>query len=496
MSNDIRQSHAAPAQPNQRPQGTRFRNAQASVGQQRPASPQSGSARPAAHAVGAGSRASGAPGVQPQRTAPARQQPGASGRATQLPSPSRTLGGAPVRKALPATGAKRARMAQDPAKSGVLPATASRGGQRGASATHRAKGTRHAARSPQKRKPIAAIVAAAIFLIALVCVGAFVVVPAVKSMTDPASTVEAGKTVRVSIPEGASGDTIAAELSSKHVIEDPKDYYAAVKSLGADTSLKPGEYEFTTLMDAKEVVQQLMQGPNASGSKLVVPEGYTVEQVASTVESSLGISADDFKAQAKASNYVSEYSFLKDAYNDSLEGYLYPKSYTFTSDSLSADTVIRKMLDQFASETGSLKLSKGANGLTGQQIVTLASLVERETAVDSERAKVASVIYNRLDKDMFLQIDAAIVYARGGGNSAVTYNDLKIDSPYNVYTNKGLTPGPICSPSIGSIKAALNPESTNYLYYVASSANDGSHKFTSSYEEFESLKKEYTESQS
>ena len=239
-----------------------------------------------------------------------------------------------------------------------------------------------------------------------------------------------------------------------------------------------------------------MQGPNATGTKLVIPEGYTVDQVASTVESSLGMSADDFKAQAKASNYVSEYSFLKDAYNDSLEGYLYPKSYTFTSDSLSADTVIRKMLDQFASETESLKLSKGANGLTSQQIVTLASLVERETAVDSERAKVASVIYNRLDKDMFLQIDAAIVYARGGGSSAVTYNDLKIDSPYNVYTNKGLTPGPICSPSIDSIKAALNPESTDYLYYVASSANDGTHKFTSSYEEFESLKKEYTESQS
>lgn len=496
MSNDIRPSRTAQAQPNQRPQGTRFRNSQPSVTQQRPASAQNGSARPGMHTTQRATNASAPAGAGAQRASAARRQPTNNRRTTQLPSPSRTLKGSPARKALPATAAQRVPSVQNPAKSGVMPATASRSGQHGASTGRRSQSSRHAARRPQKRKPIGALVAAAVFLIVLVCVGAFVVVPAIKSATNPSSTVVAGKTVRVSIPEGASGDTIAAELSNKHVIEDPKDYYAAVKSLGADTSLKPGEYEFTTLMDAKEVVQQLMQGPNATGTTLVIPEGYTVDQVASTVESSLGISADEFKAQAKASNYVNDYSFLENAYNDSLEGYLYPKSYTFTSDSLSADTVIRKMLDQFASETKSLKLSKGANGLTSQQIVTLASLVERETAVDDERAKVASVIYNRLNKDMFLQIDAAIVYARGGGSSAVTYNDLKIDSPYNVYTNKGLTPGPICSPSIDSIKAALSPESTDYLYYVASSANDGTHKFTSSYEEFESLKKEYTESQS
>lgn len=496
MSNDTRPSRTAQTQPNQRPQGTRFRDSQVPVAQQRPAAAQNGSARPAAHATHRATTASAPEGAQPQRVSAARRQPANNGRATQLPSPSRTLKGAPARKALPATAAQRVSSVQSPAKSGVMPATASRSGQRGPSAARRGHGSRHDARRPQKRKPIGALVAGAVFLIALVCVGAFVVVPAIKSATNPSSAVVAGKTVRVSIPEGASGDTIAAELSNKHVIEDPKDYYAAVKSLGADTSLKPGEYEFTTLMDAKEVVQQLMQGPNATGTTLVIPEGYTVDQVASTVESSLGITADEFKTQAKASNYVNDYSFLENAYNDSLEGYLYPKSYTFTSDTLSADTVIRKMLDQFASETKSLKLSKGANGLTSQQIVTLASLVERETAVDDERAKVASVIYNRLNKDMFLQIDAAIVYARGGGSSAVTYNDLKIDSPYNVYTNKGLTPGPICSPSIDSIKAALSPESTDYLYYVASSANDGTHRFTSSYEEFESLKKEYTESQS
>ena len=95
---------------------------------------------------------------------------------------------------------------------------------------------------------------------------------------------------------------------------------------------------------------------------------------------------------------------------------------------------------------------------------------------------------------MPLQIDAAIVYARGGGNQAVTYSDLEIDSPYNVYKNYGLTPGPICSPSISSIKAALNPDKTDYLYYVASATGDGTHKFSSDYEQFEKDSQEYSES--
>ena len=126
----------------------------------------------------------------------------------------------------------------------------------------------------------------------------------------------------------------------------------------------------------------------------------------------------------------------------------------------------------------------------------MASLIERETAVEDERPLVASVIYNRLDADMPLQIDAAIVYARGGGSQGVTYSDLEIDSTYNVYKNKGLTPGPICSPSISSIKAAIEPADTDYLYYVASSAMDGTHKFSSDYDQFLKDREEYSGSAS
>ena len=360
------------------------------------------------------------------------------------------------------------------------------------SATHSRSTARR--RPQQQRRSKTPLIAAIVSLLAIAVIAYFFVVPAVKSMFAPqqGQTVAAGQDVSITIPEGASGDDIASILSKNHVIENPKDYYAAVAKEGAEMSLKPGDYTLKTGMDAVDVVRQLVAGPN-SGAVLTIQEGLTLEQTAERVEAVYGISKDEFLAQAKASKYADDYPFLEGAYNDSLEGYLYPKTYTFTG-APSADDIIRKLLDQFVSETASLNLDKGANGLSAQQIVTMASLIERETAVDSERPTIASVIYNRLDADMPLQIDAAIVYARGGGNQAVTYSDLEIDSPYNVYKNYGLTPGPICSPSISSIKAALNPDKTDYLYYVASATGDGTHKFSSDYEQFEKDSQEYSES--
>lgn len=323
-----------------------------------------------------------------------------------------------------------------------------------------------------------------IALAAVVSLVVFVVLPAASSLLPShREPVEAGMEVSVTIPEGASGDTIASLLSDARVIDNPKDYYAAVNKLDAALSVKPGDYLLYTGQDPEDVVRQLVDGPNVEGTKLVVQEGLTLAQTAANVEAVYGIPVDEFTAQAKASNYVDDYPFLEGAYNDSLEGFLYPKTYTLGQDP-SADDVIRALLDQFEKETAGLGLDEGSTGLSLQQIVSMASLIERETAVADERPLVASVIYNRLAIDMPLQIDAAIVYARGGGNQAVSYADLEIDSPYNVYKNLGLTPGPICSPSVSSIEAALHPADTDYLYYVASPAMDGTHRFSSDYNQF------------
>lgn len=352
-------------------------------------------------------------------------------------------------------------------------------------------------RASSRRGPSPFVVAVSIFAVIAVVAGVFLfVVPAVSNFLAPLTpSVEAGREVQVNIPEGASGDVIASRLSEAHVIDDPKRYYAAVEKLDAAMSLKPGDYILYTGMNPEDVVRQLVEGPNVEGVKLVIQEGLTVQQTAANVEATYGIPADEFLAQAKASNYAADFPFLVGAYNDSLEGYLYPKTYTLGVDP-TADDVIRALLNQFVAETSDIDYSDTYNDLTFQQIMCMASLIERETAVPDERPLVASVIYNRLKADMPLQIDAAIVYARGGGSQGVTYSDLEIDSPYNVYKNKGLTPGPICSPSISSIQAAIHPADTDYLYYVASSDMDGTHKFSSDYDQFLKDREEYSGSAS
>lgn len=333
-------------------------------------------------------------------------------------------------------------------------------------------------KAPKKKSPLLPL------LLALLLLGgsAFGVYHFLFSST--VCSVKDGQPVTITISDGSSGDQIASILSENHVIDNPKNYYAAVSDLQADMSIKPGKYRFVTHQDPKEVVRQLMEGSNIEFVKLTIPEGLTVKQVASIVQNTFGISTEEFLGQAKASNYVAEFPFLKGAYDDSLEGFLYPKTYEFDPDETpNADDIIRKMLNQFVVETKDLGLEQGANGLNMHEILSMASLIERETAQPDERPKVASVMYNRLDIDMYLQIDAAIAYILDSGNRALTYEDLKVESPYNVYQNKGLVPGPICSPTVSSIEAALHPANTDYLFYVVNS-QQGTHAFSNNEEQF------------
>ena len=200
---------------------------------------------------------------------------------------------------------------------------------------------------PAKSKSVVPVVIAVVIAIAVIAGAAFYVFP--RLFGGAASFVEAGQQVTITIPEGSSGDAIASILSENHIIEEPSEYYAAVKKLNAEMSLKPGEYQFETLQDPLEVVKQLVAGPNVEGVKLTVPEGKTVEQTAAIVEQVYGISADEFVAQAKASNYAGDYAFLSEAADDSLEGFLFPKTYTF-SGTPSVDQVIRAMLDQYQTD--------------------------------------------------------------------------------------------------------------------------------------------------
>lgn len=333
-------------------------------------------------------------------------------------------------------------------------------------------GSAHGRRRPQQRRtsPIPFVIGAVVVVALLVFA-----VPRIFSLVTGGG-VEAGQKVEVTIPDGASGDTIVNALLDKHVIDDAKSYYAAVKDQNAESKLQPGSYSFTTLMDPQKVVKQLVAGPNA-GSKLVIPEGLTVSQVAGRVSKAYGISTDDFLAQAKASKYVDRFPFLKNVASDSLEGFLCPKTYTLTGSSITADKVITAMLEQYQKEYASLDFASAEATLTKKygvqlndyQVLILASIVEREAVTDTQRYKVASTFYNRLHADMPLQSDAVMGYVTGG---AVSADDLKKESPYNTYLNKGLPPTPICSPSLKSLKATLQPADTDYLYFFITNKSE------------------------
>lgn len=333
---------------------------------------------------------------------------------------------------------------------------------------------RGGARPPKKGSSVPVVIGVLI-AIAVVAGAALFLFPRI--FGGDSANIEAGQQVSITIPEGSSGDAIATILVESHIIADSGEYYAAVKKLNAEMSLKPGDYQFETLQDPLSVVKQLVAGPNLEGVKLTVPEGKTVEQTAQLVEDAYGISADEFISQAKASAYAGDYPFLADAGNDSLEGFLYPKTYTFAG-TPTADEVIRAMLDQYQLDVfdafdfdagrAAISATYGIE-LSDYELLTLASIVEREGLNADQRAHVASVFLNRLAGKgdfagrPYLQSDATLMYETGG---AVTAEDIQgIDSPYNSYQNAGLPPTPICSPSSEAILATLEPTDSDDLYF-------------------------------
>ncbi|MGB3681929.1 MAG: endolytic transglycosylase MltG [Rubrobacteraceae bacterium] len=290
------------------------------------------------------------------------------------------------------------------------------------------------------------------------------------------------RAVSVTVEEGDSLSVVADKLQGAGVIQSATAFKIETRVEGAGTALKPGNYEFRTGAESAAIIDKLTAGQPVSTFEITVPEGLTLEQTSQTVAEQSGVKAKAFEDAAKKTNYG--YAFLENPDIKNTEGFLFPKQYEF-EEGTSAPQVVNRMLEQYFIETQNLDLSNPVEGLdlTEYEIVTVASLIEREAANDEERPLVASVIYNRLRDDMPLQIDATIQYARGEPKAALSLEDLEIDSPYNTYQNPGLPPGPIASPSLQSLKAAVSPAETDYLYYVLK-GNGQEHFFTNDYDEF------------
>ena len=261
--------------------------------------------------------------------------------------------------------------------------------------------------------------------------------------------------------------------------------YLAVKGDSADDVLA-GEYQLNPSMDYGQIIDKLTNSSSSDTRQITIPEGYSVAQVRQLLLDNHVCTAD---ALDKVLNqYPFKHDFLQDekpVEEGWLEGYLFPDTYEIYKGNGSVVDTVNKMLNNFASRYGS-EITDGANelGRSMHDIVTVASLVEREAQRDDERARIAGVIYNRLNNSSefpYLQVDASVLYGLGRTSGKLTDEDLKSDSPYNLYTTEGLPPGPICNPGYASLYAASHPESHDYYYYVA--MPDGSHLFASSYEE-------------
>ncbi|MEY2418414.1 MAG: hypothetical protein QOG90_1094 [Actinomycetota bacterium] len=282
-----------------------------------------------------------------------------------------------------------------------------------------------------------------------------------------------GALVNVTIPEGSASGTIAAILDDKGVISSARVFKVYLKIHPA--SLKAGTYQLHKKASLGDVVGALKTGPKHIFHRLTIPEGYTLKQIAARVGQLPGKSADAFMAAAKSDRVRSRYE-PPNIHN--LEGLLFPDTY-FIEDKDTEETILTRMVTTFDEVATTEGLSVGAAGHNAYETITIASLVESEGKVAADRPKIARVIDNRLNVNMLLQVDATVIYARGGRrpNGRVLYSDLKVDSPYNTYQVKGLPPTPISSPGRAAIRAALHPADGPWLFYVKYQS-DGTHKFS------------------
>jgi UPF0755 protein len=320
-------------------------------------------------------------------------------------------------------------------------------------------------------------------LAALVIAGA-VVGLWVRSQINPSGP--PGKEVQITVTKGMSTDSLASLLERKGVIRNATVFAYYARFNGAD-SVKAGDFTLQTNSDMGRVVRVLAAGPKVEIDRITIPEGLNIKEIADKVAKLPGRSADRFLTLASSGAAHSNYQV---AGSTQLEGFLMPETY-FINRKDDETRILTRMVTAFDDTATQLDIAGGAArlGLTPQQVVVVASMVEREAKVDEDRAKIARVIYNRLAKNMPLQIDATVQYALGQQKAKLFDKDLKVNSPYNTYNIVGLPPGPIASPGRKSLDAALHPTPGAWLYYVLADAN-GRHNFADTSAQFEQFKAE------
>jgi len=292
--------------------------------------------------------------------------------------------------------------------------------------------------------------------------------------------------VNFRIEPGETAATIGPRLQNLGLIRDGQLFRLLVRYLGVDDKLEAGDYKLRRNMSLEEIVTVLQHGVTRA-RKVTIPEGWRMEQAAQLLAREGLVDEGQFLELARAAKF--DYAFLNDRpAGRSLEGYLFPDTYQ-VDEGTDTRGVIELLLRSFDRRvTPAMRQRAAEIKMTLYEVVTLASIVEREAVVEEERNIIASVYHNRLAKGMYLQADPTVQYAKGFNpqtgrwwNPMLLEEAQAVTSPYNTFLHAGLPPGPICSPGVASIRAVLYPADTKYLFFH--SKGDGSHAFAETYEE-------------
>ena len=347
-------------------------------------------------------------------------------------------------------------------------------------------------RSRQKKFPVGIVIISLLIVFTIVGVGAgyWHFMGGVGSSSGGSTTTIAyGDPINVEIASGSTVASIADQLEEAGVIDSAVTFRVRVRLANAEDSFMAGYYQMYAGMSHDDVIAMLKEGPpRRDVVRVTLPEGRSIDRMALILEESMNFDAEEFTQLGKTGSeqFADEFPFLIGAFNNSMEGYLFPDTYEFFQDA-TAEEVITQMLRRFESVWDSLDAPTGpAADMSAADLVTIASLVEMESSLERERPLVASVVYNRLAINRRLQFCSTVQYLLPGEERQrlrLTYAQTEVPSPWNTYLNEGIPPGPISNPGRQALSAALHPADTNYIYFVLT-GTDGSQTFASNTAEF------------
>ncbi|BBU40299.1 MULTISPECIES: endolytic transglycosylase MltG [Aeribacillus] len=324
------------------------------------------------------------------------------------------------------------------------------------------------------RKTVLTVLIAFVVIFAGVIGGGYLYVRSALKPVDPDNK----EPVKVQIPIGSSVSQIASILEKNDIIKSAIvfKYYVKFKN---ESGFQAGNYQFNQSMTIQEIVERLKKGElmGEAAIKLTIPEGLQLSEIADIIAKHTPYSKKEIMNQLTNQQFIKQMqkkypnTITDDIFNGrikyALEGYLYPATYSFYEESPPLSEIIETMIKKTDEMLVPYRNKMKELSLSTHQFLTLASLVEEEATEKADREKIASVFYNRLEKNMPLQTDPTVLYSLGKHKERVYYKDLEVNSPYNTYKNKGLPPGPIANAGKQSLDAVANPADTNYFYFLA-----------------------------